>query len=67
MSLVGYGLGPMAPPLRFLMRAHRALPTPGFVYWEVEDAPDPTGTQAPLPVAQLSDIVTVCAYPQQTS
>jgi hypothetical protein len=65
MSAVTNGLGVMTPPLLFMMRAYRTTPPGGYIYWEVEDAPDITAAQAPIPAIELTDIVTSHAYPQQ--
>lgn len=61
MSLVSYGLGPSGEgaALSFLMRAYRITAPTGFIYWEVADTPDTSGTFAPVPAAELTDILVV--------
>ena len=64
MSLVTYGLGPGGGGGGggiFLMRAYRAL-SPGYVYWESADEPDPLALQAPYPAVELADILVATIY-----
>ena len=42
--------------LRYHMRAYRAL-TPGFVYWDVLDEPDLTGSASGYDPSELTDII----------
>lgn len=67
MSLVTLGLGPTTAPLRFLMRAYHTVGPLGYVYWEVEEVPDFTGTAAnvPYPAVDLTDIGVAYQYPQE--
>lgn len=63
MSLVTYGLGAGGGGGGgiFLMRAYRAL-SPGYVYWESPNAPDPTAIHAPYPLGELADILVATVY-----
>jgi hypothetical protein len=47
---------PIAPRLVYIMRGFRAL-SPGYIYWEILGAADPTAVLAPFPLSELSDIV----------
>jgi len=44
---------------KFVMRGFKTTPTTGFIYWESFVDPDPLGYLAPVPRAQLTDIVVV--------
>jgi hypothetical protein len=67
MSLVTLGLGPTTAPIRILMRAYHTEVPIGYVYWEVEEVPDPLGLLAPFPAVDLLDIVIAYEYPQEVS
>jgi hypothetical protein len=47
---------PSGSPQRFKMRA-LASPGPGYLYWTVDTAPDPTGSAAPGPIIVGSAVV----------
>jgi len=69
MSLVTLGLGPTTAPLRILMRAYHTVAPVGYVYWEVEDVPDFTGTatNVPYPAVDLADILVAYEFPQEVT
>jgi hypothetical protein len=50
---------------RFLMRAWHYIGagSPSFVYWTVMGAPDLAAAQAPVPAAELTDILVAYSYP----
>lgn len=45
--------------IKFVMRGFKTSVPTGFVYWEAFVDPDPLGFLAPVPRAQLADIVVV--------
>jgi hypothetical protein len=49
-------------PLKYVMRAYKTTPTTGLVYWEVNDAPDPTGAQSGYSPSDLENIIINATY-----
>jgi hypothetical protein len=51
------------------MRAYHTVAPLGYVYWEVEDVADFTGTalNVPYPAVDLTDIVVAYEYPQEVT